>query len=90
LKMLHRKENNPMMKTSSVEEEDDELMMRNLKKIRLDSYDCKNCDKRFTRQDNLVRHVKGAHQATKYSCPKCNRKYARKDYLTRHMKKKAH
>ena len=51
-------------------------------------YECKDCDKAFTREEHLKRHAKShsdepVHRCEVAGCPKA---YTRKERLTRHYK----
>ncbi|KAF2838888.1 hypothetical protein M501DRAFT_923282, partial [Patellaria atrata CBS 101060] len=45
---------------------------------------CEDCDRRFKRKLDLVRHIESVHKMTKnYSCSMCSNSFARKDTLRR-------
>ena len=49
-------------------------------------FKCDSCEKAFTRQDHLRRHVASVHQAQKnFYCDFCEKAFARKDYLKSHI-----
>ncbi|KAL3418515.1 elongation factor 1-gamma [Phlyctema vagabunda] len=51
-------------------------------------FQCANCDKAFTRQENLKRHVNTHHRgfnAKSFPCSLCNARFARSDLRKRHV-----
>lgn len=54
--------------------------------LEMDSVKCNICNKSFTRRDNLLRHIKTAHNAKSYVCTICNNNFSRPDVLHRHLK----
>lgn len=50
-------------------------------------YDCKHCQRAFTREEHLTRHILLTHNKLKpYVCGICNRPFSRRDLLLRHAK----
>ncbi|KAJ4983544.1 C2H2 type zinc finger domain protein [Stagonosporopsis vannaccii] len=45
---------------------------------------CEQCEKRFTRPENLARHMKTHDQIRKHSCQTCGRKFTRSDLRKKH------
>ena len=50
-----------------------------------ENYECEFCDKRFSSESNVRRHIKNVHYKKELKCPKCEFKTSRKDNLDRHM-----
>ena len=50
-----------------------------------ENYECEFCDKRFSSESNVRRHIKNVHYKKDLKCPKCEFKTSRKDNLDRHM-----
>uniref|UniRef100_A0A674IK25 C2H2-type domain-containing protein n=1 Tax=Terrapene triunguis TaxID=2587831 RepID=A0A674IK25_9SAUR len=44
------------------------------------------CGKRFTRSDELQRHLQTHTGTKKFTCPVCSRVFMRSDHLSKHMK----
>lgn len=54
------------------------------------SFDCKECDAKFTRKQNLQIHMRSRHaesgsKPVAYVCPMCSKSFARKGDRTRHV-----
>lgn len=50
-------------------------------------YNCYKCDKAFTREEHLSRHVLSTHNKLKpFICGICSRPFSRRDLLLRHAK----
>ncbi|KAF3047761.1 hypothetical protein E8E12_011624 [Didymella heteroderae] len=49
-------------------------------------YECPTCQARFSREDNLKRHIKTHTDERTHVCFKCGRKYTRPDLLNRHQR----
>lgn len=50
-------------------------------------YNCKHCQRAFTREEHLTRHILLTHNKLKpYICGICNRPFSRRDLLLRHAK----
>lgn len=50
-------------------------------------YNCKECDRAFTRYEHLSRHVMLTHNKLKpFACGICSRAFSRRDLLLRHAK----
>ena len=51
-------------------------------------YECKDCDKAFTREEHLKRHAKSHTDEPVHRCEVlgCSKAYTRKERLTRHYK----
>lgn len=50
---------------------------------------CDHCDAKFTRNENMKRHLKNVHSSEKkkhFQCTECEIEFSRKDNHTRHMK----
>ena len=53
------------------------------------SFKCKRCDKTFTADRNLKRHIYTVHEGHKdFQCEQCHQFYSSKQVLERHMKTK--
>jgi DNA-directed RNA polymerase subunit RPC12/RpoP len=59
------------------------------------NYNCKKCNKSFTKKYNLLRHINNCNYSGSktmkkydYKCNKCGINFTRKDSLTRHINKK--
>ena len=50
------------------------------------AFRCDICSKEFTREQDVLRHIRSKHRETKFECNVCNKKFSRKDTLTRHVK----
>ena len=50
-------------------------------------YACNQCDKQFTTQQHLTRHIKSQHEGVKYDCNQCDYQGS-KDALSFHLKKR--
>ena len=48
-------------------------------------YLCDQCDKQFTQQGSLSRHIHSAHESVKYACNQCDYQATRQDHLTIHI-----
>ncbi|OBA19179.1 hypothetical protein METBIDRAFT_33390 [Metschnikowia bicuspidata var. bicuspidata NRRL YB-4993] len=50
-------------------------------------YNCKQCDRAFTRYEHLSRHIMLTHNKLKpFACGICSRAFSRRDLLLRHAK----
>ena len=49
-------------------------------------YSCKQCDKQYTQQSNLTRHIESAHQGVKYACSQCDLQFTQQVSLALHIK----
>lgn len=50
-------------------------------------YNCKQCERAFTREEHLNRHTLSTHNKLKpFSCGICQRPFSRRDLLLRHAK----
>ena len=79
-------EENGQVVTFNGSQEHMEMTRRGVKIERV--YECKDCDKAFTREEHLKRHAKShtdepVHRCEVVGCPKA---YTRKERLTRHYK----
>ena len=63
-----------------------EMSRRGIKIERV--YECKDCDKAFTREEHLKRHAKSHTDEPVHRCEVlgCQKAYTRKERLTRHYK----
>ena len=50
-------------------------------------FSCRHCDKSFTTNAALVRHVNGVHERQRYPCYRCNRTFCQLGHLRSHQKK---
>ena len=50
----------------------------------VDSWQCDQCNKLFTKRKNLLRHQRTAHGEESHKCDVCGAKFARFDNLSRH------
>ena len=57
----------------------------NLNVVTMKGY-CDKCDKQFSNQFSLDRHLKSVHEGVKYPCDQCNHKATLKDSLQKHIK----
>ncbi|WWD20407.1 hypothetical protein CI109_104883 [Kwoniella shandongensis] len=52
------------------------------------NHQCLKCDERFTRRNDLERHIRCKHTDVKpYACPACHKRWGRKDKLNDHIEK---
>ena len=57
----------------------------NVKKVIINKYACNQCDKHYTQQWILTRHIQSAHEGVKYACNQCDQQYAEHRNLIRHI-----
>ena len=48
-------------------------------------FKCSECEKTFTADCNLKRHVKSSHTNSRYNCEKCSKSYTRNYLLNNHL-----
>ena len=48
-------------------------------------YLCDQCDKQFTHQGDLTRHIQSKHEGVKYACNQCDYQATHPGTLTRHI-----
>lgn len=53
-----------------------------------DQYPCNKCDKQFSNNSNLWRHIRIAHEGIKFPCNDCDHKASTKQNLDRHIQSK--
>ncbi|KAL9974065.1 hypothetical protein ACROYT_G011063 [Oculina patagonica] len=51
------------------------------------SYECRTCERTFSRKDNLKRHILVHTREKPHVCPLCNKRFARPGDLKRHKKR---
>uniref|UniRef100_G1LGN0 C2H2-type domain-containing protein n=1 Tax=Ailuropoda melanoleuca TaxID=9646 RepID=G1LGN0_AILME len=51
------------------------------------SCDWLDCDKKFTRSDELARHYRTHTGEKRFSCPLCPKQFSRSDHLTKHARR---
>ena len=49
-------------------------------------YNCTPCDKQFSNQSHLSRHIKSKHEGVKYACNQCDYQAIKNSHLTTHIK----
>ncbi|KAL2070821.1 hypothetical protein VTL71DRAFT_13847 [Oculimacula yallundae] len=49
-------------------------------------FNCPDCDKRYTKQTSLNRHMQNHVKSKQYTCPTCHVSFYRRDLLLRHSK----
>ena len=47
-----------------------------------------HCDKHFTMQGYLKKHIKSKHKGVKYSCNQCDKQFTQQGALTTHLQSK--
>lgn len=55
-------------------------------KKKVGQFPCHLCPKTFTNNSNLLRHVRGSHQAIQYPCSRCPSSFTKKASLLEHEK----
>ena len=58
--------------------------MENKRKKKPEKFVCHVCDKVFTRQKNLNRHIQRHVNVDQHNCPDCGKVFSRGDALLRH------
>ena len=51
-------------------------------------YPCHKCDKQYTQQNNLTKHIQSAHEGVKYDCNQCDYQATQQGILTKHIQSK--
>ena len=51
-------------------------------------YECEPCQKTFTLQQNLTRHIQSVHEGVKYTCDQCDDQFSQKSSLSAHIQSK--
>ena len=51
-----------------------------------DRYECEPCQKSFSKQVNLTKHIQSVHNGVKYACDQCDHQATQKIDLNRHIK----
>ena len=51
-------------------------------------YSCNVCDKQYSDQSNLGKHIRSVHKGVKYACNQCNQQFTQQNNLTTHIKSK--
>ena len=49
-------------------------------------FECIQCNRTFTRKEDLLRHKKSIHDKLSYTCGRCFKTFSRADVLKRHQK----
>ena len=50
------------------------------------TYQCKYCDKQYTRKSSINRHVTSTHERVKFKCDICQKLFTDKHKLKQHIK----
>ena len=85
---------NSKIKSESLDNDiklENNLEEQNLVPLKFESksqnHKCTTCDKMFTSQSSLNRHIKSIHEVVKkFTCDKCNRDFGQNADFIRHMK----
>ena len=48
-------------------------------------YTCYQCEKQYTRQSNLKKHIQSVHAEIKYPCDLCDKQFTEKGHLKKHI-----
>lgn len=79
----------PTLSTGSISDEEEYLAKYGTKTASGNSriYNCKQCNRAFTREEHLTRHTLSTHNKLKpFVCGICSRPFSRRDLLLRHAK----
>ena len=60
------------------------LPKRFLQKLLMANFKCIHCQKVFSKNSLMKRHLESVHEGLKAKCNKCDKEYSCKDHLKRH------
>ena len=52
------------------------------------SFNCDQCESKFTQKKNLITHIQSIHEGVKYACNHCDQQFAQQSSLTSHIRSK--
>ena len=71
----------------TLESNEEESISREI--IKLGSkFQCSQCDKLFSHNKVVDRHIRSVHEGVKYACNQCDHQATTQSHLTRHVKRK--